>query len=199
MKMCRNCLLEKSNEEFNKKSSTKDGLRDWCRKCDNEYARMWRKNNPKKHSEINMRSYKKLSANPEWLKDRNEYGRKARKLNSKKYRETDRKRRLRIKDTVEYKLRGICCNLNKRALSPRWSSKVPYSSQQLKQRIEMNFKPGMSWDNWGEWHIDHKKPVKRFIDQGITNPALINSLANLQPLWAKDNISKGAKFERKSH
>lgn len=69
-----------------------------------------------------------------------------------------------------------------------------YTFEQLKQRLECQFKDGISWDNYGEWHIDHKKPVARFIDQGVTDPVIINSLSNLQPLWARENLSKHAKF-----
>lgn len=69
-----------------------------------------------------------------------------------------------------------------------------YTNEQLEQRIEFNFKDGMSWENRSEWHIDHKKPISRFIKQGITDPKIINALSNLQPLWAKDNLSKGASF-----
>ena len=50
----------------------------------------------------------------------------------------------------------------------------------------------MSWENYGEWHIDHKKPISKFDKK--TNLKIINSLCNLQPLWAKDNLSKGNKF-----
>lgn len=52
----------------------------------------------------------------------------------------------------------------------------------------------MNWSNRGEWHLDHKKPVSRFIKQGITDPSIINALSNLQPLWAHENLSKGNKF-----
>ena len=69
-----------------------------------------------------------------------------------------------------------------------------YSLEKLKARLEFQFKDGMSWDNYGEWHIDHKKPVSRFIEQGVTDPAIINALPNLQPLWAFDNMSKGSNF-----
>jgi hypothetical protein len=69
-----------------------------------------------------------------------------------------------------------------------------YTIEQLTQRIEFNFKDGMSWDNKSEWHIDHKKPISRFLSQGITDPKIINALSNLQPLWAKENLSKGSKF-----
>lgn len=69
-----------------------------------------------------------------------------------------------------------------------------YTAFDLKQRIEFQFKDGMSWGNYGEWHIDHRKPISRFIKQGITDPKIINALSNLQPLWAKDNLEKSDKW-----
>lgn len=69
-----------------------------------------------------------------------------------------------------------------------------YSAHQLRERIAFQFKPGMSWANHGEWHIDHKKPVSAFLRQGITDPKVINMLCNLQPLWAADNIIKNDKW-----
>lgn len=71
-----------------------------------------------------------------------------------------------------------------------------YTFEQLVARIEFQFKDGMSWDNRSEWHIDHKKPIARFLEQGITDPKIINALSNLQPLWAKDNLSKSNKWEK---
>lgn len=72
------------------------------------------------------------------------------------------------------------------------NEKLEYSFKELSQRIEFNFKPGMSWDNYGKWHIDHKKPISKF---NINTPAkIVNALCNLQPLWAYDNLSKGNKF-----
>lgn len=70
-----------------------------------------------------------------------------------------------------------------------------YTFEQLVTRIEFQFKDGMSWDNRSEWHIDHKKPISRFLEQGITDPKIVNALSNLQPMWASENRSKGAKFE----
>jgi hypothetical protein len=70
-----------------------------------------------------------------------------------------------------------------------------YTKEGLKEHMEKLFKPGMSWDNWGEWHIDHIKPVAQFIKEGVTDLKIISSLDNLQPLWAKDNLSKSCKWE----
>lgn len=77
----------------------------------------------------------------------------------------------------------------------RTEDKLGYSYDKFSKRIEMNFQAGMSWENYGEWHIDHTKPVARFIEQGITDPKLINCLSNLRPMWASENIKKGAKWQ----
>jgi hypothetical protein len=58
--------------------------------------------------------------------------------------------------------------------------------------MEMQFKPGMSWDNHGEWHIDHKTPIS----WAKTEEEVIklNHFTNLQPLWASENLSKGNRY-----
>lgn len=69
-----------------------------------------------------------------------------------------------------------------------------YDQSKLMERLEMNFKEGMSWDNYGEWHIDHVKPISRFLSQGVSDPKIINALSNLRPMWGLENLSKGANF-----
>tara|TARA_R110000851_G_scaffold33896_4_gene90401 strand:+ start:7282 stop:7899 length:618 start_codon:yes stop_codon:yes gene_type:complete len=66
-----------------------------------------------------------------------------------------------------------------------------YSAKELKEHLEKQFQPGMSWDNHGEWHIDHIIPISAHIQSGETNPKVVNCLTNLRPMWAKENISKG--------
>lgn len=65
----------------------------------------------------------------------------------------------------------------------------------LKSYLESKFKPGMLWSNWclRGWHVDHIKPLASF---DLTDPAQLAEAChytNLQPLWAKENIRKGAK------
>jgi hypothetical protein len=67
-----------------------------------------------------------------------------------------------------------------------------YSAIELKEYIESLFVEGMSWDNYGEWHIDHIKPVSSY--DSDTPVDVVNNLENLQPLWAFDNLSKGNKI-----
>jgi hypothetical protein len=61
---------------------------------------------------------------------------------------------------------------------------------ELKAHLELLFAPGMSWDNYGQWHIDHIMPCAMF---DLLDPAQQRECfhyTNLQPLWAKDNIRK---------
>ena len=69
-----------------------------------------------------------------------------------------------------------------------------YTQEDFKHHIESLWLDGMTWENRSEWHIDHIKPLSLFIKEGVTDPAIINALSNLQPLWAKDNLSKGASY-----
>jgi hypothetical protein len=66
--------------------------------------------------------------------------------------------------------------------------------EQLRQHLEAQFTDGMSWDNYGRdgWHIDHIRPCASF---DLTDPEQQRQCfhyTNLQPLWAADNIRKGA-------
>ena len=70
------------------------------------------------------------------------------------------------------------------------------SIQELKDYLESKFTEGMNWDNWSKtgWHIDHIKPLASF---DLTDPEQFKQAchySNLQPLWATDNLSKGAKI-----
>ncbi len=67
-----------------------------------------------------------------------------------------------------------------------------YSADELKEHMENLFEDGMSWNNWGEWHIDHIKPVSLF--ESNTEASIVNALSNLQPLWEKENLSKGNSY-----
>jgi len=67
------------------------------------------------------------------------------------------------------------------------------SIQHFKEHIEKQFTKGMTWDNYGEWQIDHIIPLK------YENPTIEETIErlhweNTQPLWATDNIAKGNRY-----
>lgn len=69
------------------------------------------------------------------------------------------------------------------------------SIDQLKQHLEKQFKPGMSWTNYGYygWHVDHIKPCISFDLSKSEEQAKCFNYKNLQPLWAEENLSKKKK------
>lgn len=70
-----------------------------------------------------------------------------------------------------------------------------YSMQEFVFHMERQFLDGMSWENHGEWHVDHIIPVSEMVSLGVNDPKDINSLNNLRPLWAKDNLTKSSGFD----
>ena len=62
--------------------------------------------------------------------------------------------------------------------------------------IESMFVSGMSWNNWGTWHIDHKTPLSNFDLQDINGQINAFNYSNLQVLWADDHYNKNRQ-ERK--
>jgi Prasinovirus endonuclease VII len=69
------------------------------------------------------------------------------------------------------------------------------SWKHLKAHLEAQFKPGMSWDNYGPvWHVDHVRPCAAFDLSRKSEQKKCFSFKNLQPLWARDNLIKHAKI-----
>lgn len=66
---------------------------------------------------------------------------------------------------------------------------------ELRVHIERQFLKGMSWSNRADWHIDHIRPLASF---DLTDPEQLRAachFSNLRPLWAEDNMRKGATLE----
>ena len=66
--------------------------------------------------------------------------------------------------------------------------------EQLWIHLEKSFKPGMTRENHGKWHLDHIIPCSSF---DLTKPeeqAQCFHYTNLQPLWASENLAKGSKI-----
>lgn len=77
----------------------------------------------------------------------------------------------------------------------RTAELVGCSLEELRRHFEAQFKEGMSWENHGKWHIDHKRPCASFDLCDATEQRRCFHWSNLQPLWACENISKGAKTQ----
>jgi|SaaInlStandDraft_4_1057021.scaffolds.fasta_scaffold03261_6 hypothetical protein len=68
---------------------------------------------------------------------------------------------------------------------------------ELKKYLEEKFDGKMTWDNHGEWHIDHIIPCASW---DLTNPIhqyVCFNYRNLQPMWQKANLEKSNKYDEK--
>jgi hypothetical protein len=123
---------------------------------------------------------------------------------AKEYRESNREKRKvyevnRKKNDPIYKLKHLVRNriykfliLKKITKKDKTFEIVGCTPQELKLHLEQKFNSGMSWDNQGKWHIDHKIPLS-----SANNEEELYKLChftNLQPMWAVDNIKKGSKI-----
>jgi len=181
-KHCFKCDTWKPLGSFGIGSKVWDGLRADCKECATRASKQYYQNNPEKRKEMRRR-YRQN--NPEKYRQNRKKARMRRQLNPKN----------KLYDLVSHAIyRSLCSNKDGRY----WGDLVGYSIKKLIQHLEKQFQPGMTWDNYGEWHVDHKVPVSAFNFRG---PGDIDfkrcwALSNLQPLWAKDNVRKGAKLDK---
>lgn len=76
-----------------------------------------------------------------------------------------------------------------------FSGMVGCSKEELVKHLEAQFTVGMSWENYGEWHIDHIKPIAAFDFSLPTSRKEVNHFSNLQPMWKLENESKSSLWE----
>lgn len=93
---------------------------------------------------------------------------------------------------------GVRDSLRKGKMGKKLKELLPYSINDLKKHLEKQFKPGMTWNNYGEWHVDHKIPIAAFNFNTSKDLDFERcwALSNLQPLWAIENFRKGGRLSR---
>jgi len=129
--------------------------------------------------------------------------------NNKKYRQLHKNKfrkwfatymQKRRKTDINFKLKSYLRTRIWRALKGRVKKSnttinlVGCSINHLKNHIEKKFKKGMSWSNYGKWHVDHIRPCVSFDFRKPEEQRECFNYTNLQPLWAKDNLKKQAQI-----
>lgn len=173
MKVCTQCGFPKDESEFGKYRRGKDGRKPHCVLCNRKMARKWGVANKVR---VRARSAK-------WQKENRE--RYNQYLVEK--RRTDPNARLR--HAIRTRMLTAVHSDAKAGSAVR---DLGCSIQELKAYLESQFKPGMSWDNYGKWHIDHIKPLAKFDLTDRQQFLEACHYTNLQPLWAEENFQKGA-------
>ena len=202
-KKCSKCLEFKVLIEYYKDLQKADGLTSSCRDClkKQEKTRLAEPGQKDRRREISRNSQLKRRKNPEV------------KLAEKEY----RNERYKSDDTYRAKcIRSASLwRTNKRKIDPsvraidnarrrlnaffkengrKFSRGLGCDRKILKDYIEARFKPGMTWDNYGDWHIDHMYPLSVAVKETEERFIKACHYTNLQPLWANENIKKGNKL-----
>lgn len=203
MKKCTHCKELKATNEFNRSATGFLGLHNHCRKCqklvrrrwylrnqehEKSKARIWHHSDAGKRS--NKRSYRK---NRLFILERNRVRRRtpharalANAARNKKHREDFN---FRLSINLRTRVRKALHGLTKASPTVKL---LGCSIVDLKQHLESQFKPDMSWSNYGYrgWHIDHIIPCSHFDLSKRENQFKCFHYTNLQPLWWTDNLSK---------
>lgn len=191
MKQCSKCKEVKLKSEFGIQKRSHDGLQCYCRKCKLISAKEWRDNNKEKYRGLRKQYRKKHSASiadyrRKWYVDNRDWALEYNKAYQKGKSST----------SIEFKLAK---NLRARLYT---AIKLGYKAgsavkdlgctiAEFKDYIASKFQAGMTWDNYGEWHIDHIKPLASFDLTNREEFLKACHYTNLQPLWASDNLRKG--------
>jgi len=188
---CRSCFEDKNIADFFNDKNRVNGLKTKCKTCTKSVRdrylvlnkeqvlktiRDYRNNNRDKILE------KRKSHNDRWYQ-----------LYGKQY------YRNRYRCDINFRIRtSLRARLNKARYNNQKNgsaiSDLGCSIQELRIYLESLFLPAMSWENYGEWHIDHIMPLSKFNLQDSNEVKKACHYSNLQPLWAKDNYSKGNKI-----
>jgi len=190
-KICSRCKEEKEICEFNKRKTSKDGYRNYCKICHLEYSKKYVKDNYEKYKKyqdlyhlINSKSLSKKSS--EYYQNNKE---KVNKYIKNKY----------YTDNIFKLKHNIRCRINQFLQKNKITKKnktfdiVGCSPEFLKEQLEQKFTKGMSWNLMGKYiHIDHIIPLS----SAKTEDELYSlcHYTNLQPLWAEDNLRKSDKI-----
>lgn len=209
-KTCRRCLQVKPLDDFYQHKLTNDGRNSWCKACSKEDAAERAKGDPKRF-QLYRKNYDKRNASKvaekreEWRKANRDHVNQKRRERWAAYpggREAQKANRARKQLSPKQRLNvavraGVYDALKGRKSGRKWEQLVGYTLAELVSWLEFRMLPGMSWENYGRWHVDHVVPVSAFKFETADDVGFKAcwKLTNLRPLWAPDNQSKGGRCQ----
>lgn len=203
-KICFKCKLEKNISEFGVLNRNKDGLNYLCKICYKEKVKIYRENNivrltenrkkfyyknqkkaqeySRKYYNENKEHYNKMSS--EWNRKNKD---KRKNIDNKHRQSPIVKLRVNLRHRVYMFLKSKTTIKNKKTIEI-----LGCDFDFIKSYLESKFIDGMSWENYGKWHVDHIIPLS-----SANSEEEIYKLChytNLQPLWSEENLKKGKKI-----
>jgi hypothetical protein len=199
-------LIENTNSKYKTRKGNDFYFERICIDCSNEYEvikkQEWRARNPERSKQLTSKSVKK------WIINNKEKWNEQQKRYFKKYSKSPQYKKFiskyykkRMKEDINFKLshnlRNRVRTMLKKNKGKRAGSAVRdlgCSIEEFKKYIESKFQDGMTWGNYGKWHLDHVKPLASFDLTNRTQFLEACNYMNYQPLWALDNIKKSDKI-----
>lgn len=190
MKRCTKCGDEFSRAAFSNDKTRPDGKFPWCKSCKSAHARLQRATHgdrirKQKRDEYERNKDKYIGRAKQWSANNKE---------RRKEIALDHFKRAYAKNPLKFIARSrvgsafVRFGYTKRS---KTTHIVGCDWPTLKRHIERQFTKGMSWENRGEWHIDHIVPVSSAKSE--SELLALNHYTNLRPIWAKENLSKNNK------
>jgi len=199
MKKCRSCKKAFSQNSNNQKCCSKECSKQIEDKYNQKYQKKYHKTYDLIHrKEIKLYQQKFYQINKKELRQQTRaYYEKNKEVINEQQRKHSLNRR---RNDINYRLRGYLRRRIWSALKGKNKSKstmklIGCSIKTLKQYLERRFKSGMTWNNYGKWHIDHIRPCASFDLSKPSEQRKCFNYTNLQPLWAVDNLRKNDKFK----
>lgn len=211
MKTCTKCGISKQIHDFHKDSRAKSGVRSDCRDCRLEYTTKYNEKNRdlinERQREYNKRPYV-ASRHASWCREyyaankerldatRRDWVEKNKEAAKASARERQRRALLDPIKAEKHRMRSrLAMAVANKGFTgkPKTEKMLGCNWHQFIAHIESKFKDGMSWENRSKWHIDHITPLDSA--KTIEELEALAHYTNTQPLWAKDNLRKGAKID----
>lgn len=179
LKKCSKCGETKPVACFSKRSRSPEGINPRCIACSSIYCKTHRE-------QINAKRRANRREQPELVRNKqNKYQNERRR--------TDAAFRLR-----KYVSTAVSTVLKRGGAGKHGSclKKLPFTIEELRTNLEAKWRPGFTWDNYGEvWEIDHVIPQSALPYSSMDDDNFCRcwSLDNLQPLTVSENRSKGCR------
>ncbi len=206
-KKCSKCGKIKSSKRFCNRVSGKNGLCSICRECSNRYLREYYKNMINREDKNILVPKKKKCPKCGVVRGSDDFYRyRGNKdgLNVHCRLCVNRQEKNRKENNLNYKITVNLRSSLRRVLKLQNAQKsyrimeiVGCSVENLVNYLKSKMLLGMTWDNYGEWHIDHIRPCVAFDLTDSEEQKRCFNYRNLQPLWAKDNSSKNSYYNGK--
>ena len=182
-KTCKICMAETQRERNKRNPEKKKAL-----------TQKWRNENRKRSNELARKYYYEK---PEVMRERSSKWAKNNRekisfhRNIRRYEDS----KLRLNHSMS---QGIYAAIKNHKNGRHWESLVGYTLIDLMKSLEKQFDSEMTWENYGQWTIDHKIPIAAF---NFEKPEQIDFkrcwvLSNLQPMWKTENSSKNSKLSK---